>query len=212
MGAVRRVLDRHAERPAILSAIAARAFAGIEPERAADQMRRVDVAEHDIGVGHGRLRRRPGRSTPAPAPRRRCAARSARRRRRRSTGSSRRPRRPRRDRSPAPSACSRRPTTAASRARCRRRPGIRWRGSTRRSRSATPWRWCRPCRTRSPCAMPMRRVSACTPTTPAAGPDSMMCIGVTAAALAVVRPPFDCISSSGASMPVRLTSSISRFR
>jgi len=58
-------------------------------------------------------------------------------------------------------------------------------------------------------ATPIRLVNACTPTTPAAGPDSMMCIGVAAAALAVVRPPFDCISSSGASMPVRRTSAIS---
>src|SRR5437762_2728409 len=45
-------------------------------------------------------------------------------------------------------------------------------------------------------SMPTRRVNACTPTTPAAGPDSMMCIGVTAAALAVVSPPFDCIKRS----------------
>src|SRR6516164_3879494 len=43
-------------------------------------------------------------------------------------------------------------------------------------------------------AMPICRMSAWTPTTPAAGPLSMMFIGVTAAALAVVRPPFDCIS------------------
>ncbi len=60
--------------------------------------------------------------------------------------------------------------------------------------------------------MPIRRVSAWTPTTPAAGPDSMMCIGVSAAAFAVVSPPFDCIRRSGASMPVRSTSAESRFR
>ena len=60
--------------------------------------------------------------------------------------------------------------------------------------------------------MPMRRVKAWTPTTPAAGPDSMMCIGVSAAAFAVVRPPFDCIRRSGASMPVRFTSAPSRLR
>ena len=47
-------------------------------------------------------------------------------------------------------------------------------------------------------SMPMRRASSRTPTTPAAGPDSMMCIGVAAAASAVVSPPFDCISKSGA--------------
>ena len=61
-------------------------------------------------------------------------------------------------------------------------------------------------------AMPIRRISAWTPTTPAAGPDSMMCIGVSAAALAVVSPPFDCISNSGASMPMRSTSVLSRLR
>ena len=55
-------------------------------------------------------------------------------------------------------------------------------------------------------------ISACTPTTPAAGPDSMMCIGVTAAALAVVSPPFDCIRSSGTSMPMRAASPIRRLR
>ncbi len=61
-------------------------------------------------------------------------------------------------------------------------------------------------------AMPIWRVSAWTPTTPAAGPLSMMCIGVSAAALAVVSPPFDCISNSGALIPVRRTSAISRLR
>ena len=54
-------------------------------------------------------------------------------------------------------------------------------------------------------SIPMRRASARTPTTPAAGPDSMMCIGVAAAASAVVSPPFDCISKSGAATPVRAT-------
>ena len=49
-------------------------------------------------------------------------------------------------------------------------------------------------------------------TTPAAGPDSIMCIGVCAAACAVVSPPFDCIRRSGALMPVRRTSAISRLR
>ena len=61
-------------------------------------------------------------------------------------------------------------------------------------------------------AMPIRLVKAWTPTTPAAGPDSMMCIGVSAAALAVVSPPFDCISNKGALTPVRCTSAISRLR
>ena len=45
------------------------------------------------------------------------------------------------------------------------------------------------------------RATACAPTTPPAGPDSTMFIGRAAAALSVVRPPFDCISSSRAGMP-----------
>ena len=61
-------------------------------------------------------------------------------------------------------------------------------------------------------AMPMRRASARTPTTPAAGPDSMMCIGVAAAASAVIRPPFDCISSSGAATPAARSPPPSRPR
>ncbi len=50
-------------------------------------------------------------------------------------------------------------------------------------------------------AMPSWRASARTPTTPAAGPDSTMWIGFSAADWAVVKPPFDCISKSGAPMP-----------
>src|ERR1700758_1965737 len=57
-------------------------------------------------------------------------------------------------------------------------------------------------------AMPICRISAWTPTTPAAGPLSMMFIGVSAAALAVVKPPFDCISRSGASTPMRASSAV----
>ena len=45
------------------------------------------------------------------------------------------------------------------------------------------------------------RASACAPTTPPAGPDSMMWIGRSADAASVVRPPFDCISSSRARTP-----------
>ena len=48
---------------------------------------------------------------------------------------------------------------------------------------------------------PMRRASACAPTTPAAGPDSMMCIGCAAAATSVMRPPFDCMMRSGVFTP-----------
>ena len=49
---------------------------------------------------------------------------------------------------------------------------------------------------------PMRRASAWAPTTPAAGPDSMMCIGRAAAASAVIRPPLDCMISSGPRTPM----------
>src|SRR5207253_2211958 len=45
------------------------------------------------------------------------------------------------------------------------------------------------------------RASACAPTTPPAGPDSMMWIGRSTDAASVVRPPFDCISSSRARTP-----------
>ena len=47
----------------------------------------------------------------------------------------------------------------------------------------------------------LARASAWAPTTPPAGPDSMMFIGRSAAAPSVVRPPFDCISSRRAGMP-----------
>ena len=46
-----------------------------------------------------------------------------------------------------------------------------------------------------------RRASACAPTTPPAGPDSMMCMGLAAAAAAPIRPPFDCMIRSGARTP-----------
>jgi hypothetical protein len=45
------------------------------------------------------------------------------------------------------------------------------------------------------------RARTCAPTTPPAGPDSMMFIGRSAAAASVVRPPFDCISSTRAGTP-----------
>ena len=38
----------------------------VESQRAAGEARRVEVAEHDAGVGHGRPRRRRGRSRPGP--------------------------------------------------------------------------------------------------------------------------------------------------
>ena len=45
--------------------------------------------------------------------------------------------------------------------------------------------------------IPICRRSSWAPTTPAAGPDSMMCIGRAAAAVSVISPPLDCMISSG---------------
>ena len=47
----------------------------------------------------------------------------------------------------------------------------------------------------------LARATACAPTTPPAGPDSTMFIGFAAAAMSVVSPPFDCISSRRAGIP-----------
>ena len=47
----------------------------------------------------------------------------------------------------------------------------------------------------------LARARACAPTTPPAGPDSMMFIGRSAAAISVVRPPLDCIKSKRAGIP-----------
>ncbi len=48
---------------------------------------------------------------------------------------------------------------------------------------------------------PRRRASSAAPTTPAAGPDSMMWIGRSAAAAALIAPPLDCMIVSGRAMP-----------
>ena len=47
----------------------------------------------------------------------------------------------------------------------------------------------------------LARASACAPTTPPAGPDSMIWTGRSTAAASVVRPPFDCMSSTRARTP-----------
>ena len=47
----------------------------------------------------------------------------------------------------------------------------------------------------------MTRANAWAPTTPPAGPDSMMFIGRSTAAVFVVSPPLDCMSSSRAGIP-----------
>jgi hypothetical protein len=59
---------------------------------------------------------------------------------------------------------------------------------------------------------PMPRASAWAPTTPAAGPDSMTCIGSRAASAAGMSPPLDCISISGARTPMRPKPSTNRAR
>ena len=56
---------------------------GVERALAAHEGGGIEIAEHDIGVGHGRLPCRPGRSRPAPASRPRFAGRHGRCRRRR---------------------------------------------------------------------------------------------------------------------------------
>jgi hypothetical protein len=48
---------------------------------------------------------------------------------------------------------------------------------------------------------PMRRAMRAHAITPAAGPDSTMLAGLIAAADAVMTPPYDCITRSGASTP-----------
>ena len=47
---------------------------------------------------------------------------------------------------------------------------------------------------------PAASANACAPMTPPAGPDSMMFMGRSAAAVSVVSPPFDCMSRRRAGM------------
>ncbi len=118
---------------------------GIERQLAAEEIGRIEPAQHEIGVRHRRLRAaeavadRPGfcagaaRARPSSIPMRHRYARGCRRRRR-----------SRSCRPPTPSTASRSPSESAGRGRPRSRtcdPG-------RRSRPGTSWRWCRPCRTR----------------------------------------------------------------
>ena len=65
----------------------------VETARAAEKIRRIEIAEHEVGVGDGRARCRPGRSRPGRARRRRFPARHAGCRRHRPARSSRRRRR-----------------------------------------------------------------------------------------------------------------------
>ena len=65
----------------------------VEPAPPPRKLSRVEIAEHQIGVGHGGVRCRRGRSRRGPAPRRRFPARHAGCRRHRPARSSRRRRR-----------------------------------------------------------------------------------------------------------------------
>ena len=76
--AERRLLDREAERAGDRRARSpSRASSGFSLQRAAGEIVGVEIAEHDRGVGDGRLRRRRGRSRPGPAPSRPIAGRRA---------------------------------------------------------------------------------------------------------------------------------------
>ena len=105
--------------------------------------------EDDVRVGDRRVL---AAAPVAGRPRRRrprCAGRPAARPPRRATRSSRRPRRPRRCRSSGSAAARPRRASGGCRPTASRRPRTRGRARRRRPRSATPWRSCRPCRTRS---------------------------------------------------------------
>ena len=143
-----RARQRRAARRARSSAPAAGEL-GRDVDLAVRDGARRHQAEHDVGVGHGRLvaaaavAGRPGSS--ARAARSDLQARPPRRARR----SSRRPRRPRRCRSSGSAAARRRRASAGCRPKASRRPRTRGRARRRRPRSATPSPSCRPCRTRS---------------------------------------------------------------
>ena len=143
----------------------------------------VEIAQRQIGVGHGGARCRRGRSRRArlraaalgPDIERaevRLAARSSRRRRR--SRSARRWRSGSAGRSRAGSA-SRAPP------RSRRRP------AARRRRPARAWRSCRPCRRRARASRPALRPNQAPASAPAAGPLSSNCTGARLASLTCVE-------------------------
>ena len=72
--APRELRDRKLRPASASGAIAASRRARSIAHRAAGKRRRIEKAEHEVGVGHGRHARRRARSTPARAPRPRCAA------------------------------------------------------------------------------------------------------------------------------------------
>ena len=155
----------------------------IELHLAAEEAVGAEPAEHQVGVGDGRLGAaqavadRAGRGAGAfrPDAQARCRSRRGRccRRRCRPPGC--------RSSASAPAGRwhSRRSAPRRSSARCPRR-------------SRRPWRWCRPCRRRWRSSMPMLSHSALAPTTPAAGPDSSMRMQDCRASPTSNSPPVDC--------------------
>ena len=147
--AVRRLDD--VDRPsgfAQRSSIARARALDVEADLAAEEVVGVEPAEHDVGVGHGRL----GAAAPV-ADRPGIGARALRpdaqqRRPSRPTRSSRRPRRSRPGRRPASGPGSPRATGRRRRPRRGRRPSSPWSPTAARPGSGRPSRSCRPCRTR----------------------------------------------------------------
>ena len=164
-----------------------RRFGGglIERDPAGEPALGIEVAEQQVGVGHGRLGAAPCRSTPAPARRPPSAGRPAGRRRRRARRSTRRRRRP----------CGRRPSAAGSGDRRihARRCGRRFPRRPRRRR-----RMCHPCRARARCRprWPRRGCRRRRPRPP--GPLRTLQAPPTAASAELTTPPEErMISGSG---------------
>src|SRR5271166_4778257 len=213
MGAPGTLFDRHAERLRDLVLDGRTRLARVEPDRTADQMIGVDVTENDIGIRQGRLGApevvtdRTRRSAGAVRSDLQCPAgvdpddRAAAcpdfgqidRRHLQCVAGARQ--QPRADHDAAADEYSRARLNSPF--------------SISDALAVVP-----PMSNEIALPIPSWRASAWIPTTPAAGPLSMMFIGVKAAAAAVVRPPFDCISRTGASTPIRTSSSLSveRYR
>ncbi len=128
-------------------AIAARAASTIQLQRAADQARRIEIAEYQVAIGDGRLRCRRGRSKPDRDRRRRCrgptfgAPRCVQPADRAAAGAHL----GQVDRRQLQHDSPRRPAAAIRPSR-RRRPRSPRCAAPRRSRPGRPSRWCRPCR------------------------------------------------------------------
>ena len=174
----------------------------VERQRAAAEHGRQQ-AEHDIGVGHRRLRRRRGRSRPGRAarrPRRGPTAQQA-------AGVDRG------DRAGAAADFghvdrrhAHHVAAGLDEAAGRRDAGAEFifmRAAERRRRGpARPRPWCRPCRRRRGRASPMLAPSRAAPTAPDARPEEMKNTGFVCATSAVDRPPLELPIRSGASMPI----------